>query len=255
MSTPQRPPNLIALAALVLAVAALMVPLFKDAPPPPAAPVDPALAGRVRTLEDRLAAQDRRVDRLESELADAMERVQDLRGALASQGAPLPTWKERPAAPEDGTATPPKEEVGGSALTGRVLDADGGLLPEVAVAVRRVLEEDRARLDERMRVRGAAITAGWAADLKEKLGLQDAQVDKLNALVEQSRARRAALMEDLGKKDPTAVRQERNDARKAYEDGVRGILTTEQMEKYESMDRREREPPWGVPQRGPPPGP
>jgi hypothetical protein len=67
--------------------------------------------------------------------------------------------------------------------------------------------------------------------------------------VEQSRARRGAMMEDIGNKDAAAIRQERADARKAYEDGVRGILTTEQMEKYEAMDRREREPPWGGPPR------
>ncbi|MBI5493674.1 MAG: hypothetical protein HY904_01525 [Deltaproteobacteria bacterium] len=222
------PERVLAAAALLLAGVALLMAGVRDAPAPAPPGNTAALEGRMRELEADREKDRRRLERLEAEIVDAHERLGDVRAALVGRDAgaavrPAPPAEAHPAA--ELAATPALDD-----------------------AVERVLENrDRVRREERA-ARREERRERWLGDLKERLGLDDAQLARVREALAEEERRRAELFQHWEPGDPPP---DGGFGRRRSDEAVRAVLTPEQQTAFDALPLRDRRPP----RMAGPPGP
>lgn len=235
----------LAVAAVMLAGAALWrtwVPVTVSQPDP-----------ELERMAHAVSTQRRRVDRLEADLADLAEELHVRRGQTP-RDVTVEAQGVLPHVTAGTAATPAAAAHEHDAAPVTVFTPDGGVAPPLAQAVRQVMEQQRAQEVEQWNQRRKAAQDEWLTVLKEKLDLDEAQMAQLQTLTQEAEARRAQFREKMmaGAVGRDAMRDAFRQDRKTYEEGMKAVLTPEQLETWEQLDGRERRPPMGRPPPGVP---
>lgn len=235
--------HLPSIAAVVLALVALGISLSKggDQAPAAPAPTNQEDTGRLKAEVDRLK---RRVDVLETQVSDLQDRSPPVGG-----GVPVGVGKV--------AVRPSHSDVEGTAAVQPVAEAaqdgDAGVPPQLRTLVAQAIQAERDAERARFQEMRARQQAQWVTEMESKLALTLDQKAQLQGVMDWVDARREELGKQMqaGDMTPSQMRENFQANRKAYEERVKGLLTGDQLNKWDAMDERDRRPPFNGP---PPPG-